>query len=276
MLNSCECECEEERKSLKASSMQLTSARNIQFGFACKVPLTRFNFLANFQSWGINLNSSCIIPILSICRGRQESASGPGYGNKNVDTEQIRRPLPPHDGSSYLIECNCGNCFLVAVHKNPVPGCNQCRHINIITGVSGEVSGYQCLGVFRSWPGGGGRCSLRLQRDEWCSYGVKTVQQCTVSPGEGHMFHLFPVCLPWISLQMYKRMLGCHLNVTLPWSPPRLATSDPGYLFCEFSHHPTRHRPAAGVRSHGRAAEFHRYPSPFSPPLVLALGGESS
>ena len=24
----------------------------------------------------------------------------------------------------------------------------------------------------------------------------------------GHMFHLFPVCLPWISLQMYKRGLG--------------------------------------------------------------------
>ena len=90
MLNNCECECEEERKSLKASSMQLTSTRNVQFGFACKVPLTRFNFLANFQSWGINLNSSCIIPILSIFRGRQESASGPGYGNKNVDTEQIR------------------------------------------------------------------------------------------------------------------------------------------------------------------------------------------
>ena len=85
MWNNCECECEEERKSLKASSMQLTSTRNVQFGFACKVPLTRFNFLANFQSWGINLNSSCIIPILSICRGRQESASGPGYGNKNVD-----------------------------------------------------------------------------------------------------------------------------------------------------------------------------------------------
>ena len=77
--------------------------------------------------------------------------TGPGYGNKNVDTEQIRRPLPPHDGSSYLIECNCGNCFLVAVHKKPVPGCNQCRHINIITGVYQEryqdISVSECSGA---------------------------------------------------------------------------------------------------------------------------------
>ena len=194
--------------------MQLTSARNVQFGFACKVPLTRFNFLANFQCWGINLNSSCIIPILSICRGRQESASGPGYSNKNVDPEQIRRPLPSHDGSWYLIECNCGNCFLVAVHKKPVPGCNQCRHINIITG----VSGYQCLGVFRSCPGGG-RCGLRLQSDEWCSDGVKTVQQCMVSPGGGVICF---VCSQFVYHGFhYKCMLGCHLNVTLPWSSPR-------------------------------------------------------
>ena len=233
--------------------MQLTSARNVQFGFACKVPLTRFNFLANFQCWGINLNSSCIIPILSICRGRQESASGPGYSNKNVDTEQIRRPLPSHDGSWYLIECNCGNCFLVAVHKKPVPGCNQRRHINIITG----VPGYQCLGVFRSCPGGG-RCGLRLQSDEWCSDGVKTVQQCTGRQGRGHMFHLFPVCLPWISLQMYVGVsFECHLTLVLA-SPPLILD----ICFAEFSHHQTRHRPAAGVRSHGRAAEFHRYPSP--------------
>ena len=245
--------------------MQLTSARNVQFGFACKVPLTRFNFLANFQCWGINLNSSCIIPILSICRGRQESASGPGYSNKNVDTEQIRGPLPPHDGSWYLIECNCGNCFLVAVHKKPVPGCNQCRHINIITG----VSGYQCLGVFRSCPGGG-RCGLRLQSDEWCSDGVKTVQQCMVSPGEGS----YASFVPSLFTMDFITNVCWGVIWMSPYLGPRLATSDPGYLFCGVL--PSSDTTQASCRSQeprpsGRVSQISQ-PSPFSPVLVLVLG----
>ena len=54
----------------------------------------------------------------------------------------------------------------------------------------------------------GGAVSGYRETNDAAMGGVKTVQQCTVSPGEGHMFHLFPVCLPWISLQMYKRGLG--------------------------------------------------------------------
>ena len=169
---------------------------------------------------------------------------------------QSRSEDPSSSWSWYLIECNSGNCFLVAVHKKPIPGCNQCRHINIITG----VSGYQCLGVFRSCPGGG-RCGLRSPVTEWRMmqrWGENSAAVYGVARGRGHMFRLFPVCLPWISLQMYVGVsFECHLTLVLA-SPPLILD----ICFAEFSHHQTRHRPAAGVRSHGRAAEFHRYPSP--------------
>ena len=204
--------------------------------------------------------------------------TGPGYGNKNVDTEQIRRPLPPHDGSWYLIECNCGNCFLVAVHKKPVPGCNQCRHINIITGVSGEVSGYQCLGVFRSWPGGGGRCSLRLQRDEWCSHGWGENSAAVYGVSRGGSYVSFVPSLFTVdfitNVQTWAGVsFECHLTL-VPASPPLI-------LEICFASSPIIRHDTGQLQESGATAELQNFTdipahSVQSWVLVHALGRETS